>query len=83
MPETAVTKDEVITVQREVKQYLKDAEAYLVCNDTAQQEVQPDAATSAQTLQVLTRMYNNTVDEMQVVGDNFNVLVRKYKKASG
>ena len=82
IPEIAVNKDEMLTVQREVKQYLKDAEAYLACNDTAQQEVPADAAASAQTLKILTRMYNNTVDEMQVVGDQFNVLVRKYKKAT-
>ena len=67
-------------VQKGGKQYLKEGEAYLTCNDLAQQELPPESAASAQNLRILTALYNNTVDEMQVVGDKFNVLVRQYKK---
>ena len=83
IPDNAASKDEMLAVQTRVKQYLKEGEAYLSCNDAAQQRLSPDAATSAQTLRIYIGLYNNTVDEMKVVGDKFNLLVRKYKKENG
>jgi hypothetical protein len=80
IPPDAASKEEILALQVSVKQYLKAGEAYLTCNDTAQQSLAPDGATSAQTLRILTGLYNNTVDEMQVVGESFNVLVRRYKQ---
>ena len=83
VPEVAVSKDEVLAAQKKVKQYLKDAEAYLACNDAAQKELPPEEATTAQTMRILTGLYNNTVGEMEVVAEQFNVLVRKYKENNG
>lgn len=85
IPEETPNKETMLELQRKVKDYLASAEEYLACNEEAQGNIlldpsDPDSVAAAQEeLDKLQRRFNNTVDEMHVVGENFNKQVRAYK----
>ena len=87
IPEETPDKDTMLELQGKVKDYLAAAEAYLACNEEAQGNIvldpsDPESVAAAQDeLDKLLRRFNNTVDEMHVVGENFNEQVRAYKAA--
>ena len=87
IPEETPNKEQLLEMQRKVKAYLAAAEAYLACNEEEQAAIQVDpndsesVAYGQEQLDILLRRYNNTVDEMHVVGENFNEKVRAYKAA--
>ncbi len=76
---------DMLELQGKVKDYLAEANAYLDCNEaeqraleaTVKNEVGDDDAQVQ--IQILVTRYNNTVDEMHVVGDRYNQLVRAFR----
>lgn len=78
------TKDEMITGQRTVKQYLADMEAYLSCIEDEDEQVRsgiedPDPIVQAQREEMLIKKHNAAVEEMEKVAAQFNEEVRAYK----
>ncbi|MEM9302187.1 MAG: hypothetical protein AAGE01_08760 [Pseudomonadota bacterium] len=78
-------KDVMMEIQGQVKTYLSEADEYLKCNEGEQarlaselQENTGGADDIQVQIKILLTRYNNTVDEMHVVGDRYNALVRSY-----
>ena len=82
---TTATKQQMIEGQRGVKAYMSAMEEYLSCIETAEQETVAgaddiDEATKQQRIEMYNKKYNEAVDEMNLVAEEFNEQVRAYKE---
>jgi len=84
---TTATKEEMITGQRDIKEYLAAMDEYLACIEAAEQntvagldETEEDA--KQQRIEMFNKRYNAAVEEMNLVAEEFNVQVRTYKERS-
>ena len=74
------TKAEMIEGQKTVKAYLAEAENYLACMEQKHAAAESDDPAIEQERKALwTKRHNAMVEEMQAVGDEFNVAVRAFK----
>lgn len=73
------TKEQMMTGQQGVKDYVGKMEAYLACLNESLTAL-GEAATEADKT-VHAEKHNAAVDAMQVVADKFNVEVRAFKEA--
>jgi len=81
---TTATKEEMLTAQKNVKQYVADMEAYLECIVSEEQAaradmVDLDADTEQQREDLLNKKYNAAVEEMEMLAAAFNSEVQAYK----
>lgn len=87
--EAPASQDAMLSLQAEVKAYLAEADAYLSCNEQEQRALAQSVKDGADAdevqvqVQILLTRYNNTVDEMHVVGDRYNDLVQSFKDRDG
>ena len=76
------TKDQMISGQKAVKQYMADMESYLACleeqNAAAAVEGE-DAEVTAQRSDLHVKRHNAAVEEMELLAARFNEQVRSYK----
>ena len=78
------TRDEMLTGQRDVKQYVTEMEAYLDCivaeEKTARSAMDDLAPEDEQQREdMLNKKYNAAVDEMETVAANFNTEVQTFR----
>lgn len=82
-------EEAMLELQSKVKDYLDKANEYLACNEDVVAGIRRERAALGedanpteldQRIQVWVSRYNNTVDEMHVVGDRFNALVRAFRE---
>ncbi len=79
------TKEEMLEAQKAIKDYLADADTYLVCLEEEGRAVKVDpedqeALQEAMEEQAIrTRRHNAMVDEMHMLAERFNQTVRAYK----
>lgn len=81
------TKEEMITGQRDIKNYMAAMEKYLSCIEAAEQKTVAGTGESGedarqQEIQMFNKKYNAAVEEMNLVAEKFNVQVRTYKERS-
>jgi len=81
------TKEDMITGQRGVKDYIAAMDEYLACIEAAEQETvagidQSDEAAKQQRIEMFNKKYNAAVAEMNLVAEEFNMQVRTYKERS-
>ena len=85
VPREMPDREVMVELQRKVKAYLDAADIYLACNEAAQAAIKVDPQDADSIRQgehkrdALARRFNNTVDEMHVVGEQYNQLVRAFK----
>ena len=82
--DNSATKDEMVTGQRAVKEFMADMEVYLVCIEEEDKEnragiEEPDMIIEAQRDEMLVKKHNAAVDDMETVAAAFNEAVRAYK----
>ena len=75
----------MIEGQRGVKTYMGAMESYLSCIEAAEQETVAsknnfDNDTKQQRIEMFNKKYNAAVEEMNLVAEEFNIEVRKWKK---
>ncbi len=78
-------KEVLIETQKKVKNYMAEGDAYLEC--LAKEEKNMATAVMSEEAieeerELRNRRHNAMVDEMQLVGDDFNTQVRAYKAAN-
>lgn len=75
----AATMNEMVTAQKQVKQYVAAMDDYLSCIDGELKSAGDDAPAEFKAL--MTNRHNAAVGEMQAVAGAFNEQVRAYKAA--
>ena len=84
---TTATKEQMITGQRDIKEYLAAMDEYLACIEAAEQNTvagldETDEDAKQQRIEMFNKRYNAAVEEMNLVAEEFNVQVRMYKDRS-
>ena len=77
------TKEDMITGQRGVKDYIAAMDEYLACIEAAEQETvagidQSDDAAKQQRIEMFNKKYNAAVAEMNLVAEEFNIQLRAF-----
>ena len=83
---SSATKDDMLTAQRAVKEYMANMETYLSCIDKAEKDLvaasdfSDEEKTSREA--ALNKKYNAAVEEMELLAARFNEQVRDYRAQS-
>lgn len=72
----ASTEEQLVQAQTDVKHFLGEADVYLACLKKAEAGLDPE--TEEHRRHALTTAHNEMVDQMHLVGDEFNVAVRRF-----
>ncbi|MBT8445630.1 MAG: hypothetical protein HKO62_04440 [Gammaproteobacteria bacterium] len=73
---SAATEEQLIQAQTDVKHFLGEADVYLACLKKAESGLDPE--TEEHRRHALTTAHNEMVDQMHLIGDEFNVAVRRF-----
>ena len=78
---STATEAQMLTFQKEMKDYLALGNAFLECLDNEESDMDTSASAEDQEefKAKITQTYNAVVDEMNAVADQFNTALRAYK----
>jgi CHASE3 domain sensor protein len=71
--------EEIVANQQQVKAYMSEANLYLQCLDTEEENAVATGAETEETKVVRDAFYNATVDTMNLTAANFNQEIQKFK----
>lgn len=71
------TKDQMAAAGKDIKGYVASMQASLACIDNVQENL--DGETGGEQRTLLTKQYNNGVDQLNEVASNYNEQVRAFK----
>ena len=72
------TEEQLVQAQTDVKHFLGEADVYLACLQKAEAKLDPE--TEEHRRHALATAHDEMVDQMHLVGDEFNVAVRRFKE---
>lgn len=81
----AVSKEDLLKIQKDVKKYMEGGDAYLACLKREEELVavdpyNPNAAAEQEAIRA--RKHNAMIDEMELVAARFNAAVEAHKAAN-